>query len=128
LSYKALEIGMAVLNWLNQLLMATWQHGNMATLTLVLAMLGVLWMLLPLGFPLRWLALIGFLPMLLMVLISPVLGDKKVTVLDVGQCLRVVVQTAKQNLVYDVGPNFNEKSDTGSCIVITFYMAKIIKM
>jgi competence protein ComEC len=100
----------------------------MATLTLVLAMLGVLWLLLPLGFPLRWLALIGFLPMLLMVLISPVLGDKKVTVLDVGQCLRVVVQTAKQNLVYDVGPNFNEKSDTGSCIVITFYMAKIIKM
>jgi competence protein ComEC len=80
------------------------------------------------GFPLRWLALIGFLHVFLMVPISPVLGDMKVTVMDVGQGLRVVVQTAKQNLVYDAGPKYNEQSDAGGRIFITFYMAKVVKM
>lgn len=120
LSYKALEMCMFALKWLNQLPLATWQQHAPATWTLLPAMLGVLWLLLPRGFPVRWLGLVGFLPMLLISPVRPDLGDMKVTVLDVGQGLSVVVQTADHTLLYDAGPKFNEQSDAGSRIVIPF--------
>jgi competence protein ComEC len=120
MSHKALEVCMFVLNWLNQLPMAIWQQHSPPTWTLFPALFGVLWILLPRGFPMRWLGLIGFLPMLLIVPVRPALGDMKVTVLDVGQGLSVVVQTAKHNLLYDAGPKFNAQSDAGSRIIVPF--------
>lgn len=44
----------------------------------------------------------------------------KVTVLDVGQGLSVLVQTASHTLLYDAGPKYNEQSDAGSRIVVPF--------
>jgi competence protein ComEC len=127
LSYQALEIGMIALKWLNQLPMATWQQHAPATWTLLPAMLGMLWLLLPRGFPMRWLGLIGFLPMLLIVPVKPNVGDMKVTVLDVGQGLGVVVQTATHILLYDAGPKYTEQSDAGSRIVVPFLRGEGIK-
>ncbi len=127
LSYKALEVGMLVLKWLNQLPMATWQQHEPAAWTLIPAMLGVLWLLLPRGFPMRWAGLLGFMPMLLLVPMRPELGYMKVTVLDVGQGLSVVVQTAKHSLVYDSGPKYNEQSNAGSRIVVPFLQGEGIK-
>ncbi len=126
-SYQALEIGMIALKWLNQLPMATWQQHAPATWTLLPAMLGMLWLLLPRGFPMRWLGLIGFFPMILIVPVKPNIGDMKVTVLDVGQGLSVVVQTATHTLLYDAGPKFNEQSDAGSRIVVPFLRGEGIK-
>jgi len=120
LSYQALDLGMIALKWLNQLPMATWQQHDPATWTLLPAMLGMLWLLLPRGFPMRWMGVIGFLPMLLIVPIKPNAGDMKVTILDVGQGLSVVVQTATHTLLYDAGPKYNEQSDAGSRIVVPF--------
>ncbi|MDP1659382.1 MAG: DNA internalization-related competence protein ComEC/Rec2 [Methylotenera sp.] len=120
LSHKALEVCMFVLNWLNQLPMAIWQQHSPPTWTLFPALFGVLWILLPRGFPMRWLGLLGFLPMLLIVPVRPALGDMKVTVLDVGQGLSVVVQTAKHSLLYDAGPKFNAQSDAGNRIIVPF--------
>ena len=120
LSYKALDFGMIALKWLNQLPMATWQQNAPAIWTLLPAMIGMLWLLLPRGFPLRWLGIIGFLPMLLIATIKPNAGDMKVTVLDVGQGLSVVVQTQTHTLLYDAGPKYNEQSDAGSRIVVPF--------
>lgn len=127
LSYQALSACMWALKWLNQLPMATWQQHAPATWTLWPAVLGVLWILLPRGFPLRWLGLMGFLPMLLVVPVRPVLGDMKVTVLDVGQGLSVVVQTATHALLYDAGPKYNEQSDAGSRIVVPFLRGEGIR-
>ncbi|MDI1310264.1 MAG: DNA internalization-related competence protein ComEC/Rec2 [Methylotenera sp.] len=126
-SYKALEVGMCALKWLNELPMATWQQHEPAAWTLIPAIFGVLWLLLPRGFPMRWMGLVGFLPILMNVPIRPALGEMKVTVLDVGQGLSVVVQTAKHNLVYDAGPKFNEQSDAGSRIVMPFLRGEGIK-
>ncbi|MEQ1487155.1 MAG: DNA internalization-related competence protein ComEC/Rec2 [Methylotenera sp.] len=127
LSYKALEACMWALKWLNQLPMATWQQHEPATWTLFPATLGVLWLLLPRGFPVRWLGLLGFLPMLLIVPPRPMLGEMKVTVLDVGQGLSVVVQTATHTFLYDAGPKFNAQSDAGSRIVVPFLRGEGIR-
>ena len=127
LSYQALDVCMVALKWLNQLPMATWQQHAPATWTLLPALLGVLWLLLPRGFPVRWLGFIGFLPMLLIVPARPALGDMKVTVLDVGQGLSVVVQTATHTMLYDAGPKYTEQSDAGSRIAVPFLHAEGVK-
>ena len=120
LSYAALDVCMDLLKWINQLPSATWQQHDPAPWTLFPALIGVMWLLLPRGFPMRWLGLFGFLPILMIVPVRPIEGDMKVTVLDVGQGLSVVVQTAKHTLLYDAGPKYNQKSDAGGRIVVPF--------
>lgn len=120
LSYWVLQACMWGLNSLNQLPIANWQQHSPAIWTLFPALLGVLWLLLPRGFPMRWLGVVGFLPMLVIGPALPASGEMKVAVLDVGQGLSVVVQTAKHTLLYDAGPKFNAQSDAGSRIVIPY--------
>ncbi len=120
LSYQALDLCMTVLKWLNQLPSAVWQQHAPATWTLLPAVVGVIWLLLPRGVPMRWLGCVGFLPMLLIVPQRPLTGDMKVSVLDVGQGLSVVVQTAAHTLLYDAGSKYNEQSDAGARVVVPF--------
>jgi competence protein ComEC len=80
----------------------------------------MVWLLLPAGFPMRYLGLLTLLPMLLVLPERPLPGEMKVTVLDVGQGLSVVVQTAKHSLVFDAGPKYDSQSDAGSRIVVPY--------
>jgi competence protein ComEC len=75
----------------------------------------------------RWLGLVGFLPMFLVVPVRPMSGDMKVTVLDVGQGLSVVVQTATHTLLYDTGPKYSEQSDAGGRIVVPYLRGEGVK-
>lgn len=127
LSYQALDVCMVALNWLNQSPMATWQQHAPPVWTLLPAVIGVLWLLLPRGWPMHWLGLIGFLPMFLIMPLRPLSGEMKVTVLDVGQGLGVVVQTATHTMLYDAGPKYNEQSDAGSRIVIPYLRGEGVK-
>jgi len=120
LAYYLLDYCVVFLRWLNQLSVAVWQQHAPASWTLAPALLGVMWMLLPRGWPMRWLGVFGLLPMLLIQPNRPMPGDMKVTVLDVGQGLSVVVQTAQHTLLYDAGAKFNQQSDAGSRIVVPF--------
>ncbi|HOY70414.1 MAG TPA: DNA internalization-related competence protein ComEC/Rec2 [Methylotenera sp.] len=119
-AYQVLELGMWALHQLNNLPIATWQQHAPPSWTLLPAMLGVVWLLLPRGFPLRWLGFLGFAPMLFILPARAQLGEMQVTVLDVGQGLSVVVQTAKHTFLYDTGPKFNAQSDAGSRIVVPY--------
>ncbi|HSI37751.1 MAG TPA: DNA internalization-related competence protein ComEC/Rec2 [Methylotenera sp.] len=127
LSYQVLTGCMWALNWLNQSSIVTWQQHAPPVWTLLPAVLGVLWLLLPRGFPMRWLGLVGFLPIFLVIPAKPILGDMKVTVLDVGQGLSVVVQTATHTLLYDAGPKYSEQSDAGSRIVVPYLRGEGVK-
>ncbi len=92
-----------------------------------LAIFGVLWMLLPRGFPQRWLGLVLLLPMLIVQAPKLAQGEMKVSVLDVGQGLAVVVQTARHVLLYDAGPRYSAQSDAGSKIIVPFLRGEGIK-
>jgi competence protein ComEC len=85
-----------------------------------LAMAGMLVWLLPRGWPLRWAALLLCLPLLLPK--PPLLqtGQMRVTVLDVGQGLSVLVQTAHHSMLYDAGPAYNAQTDAGQRIVLPY--------
>ncbi|MFW5431724.1 MAG: DNA internalization-related competence protein ComEC/Rec2 [Methylophilaceae bacterium] len=126
-SQTILEICMHVLNWLASSPFATWQQAAAPMWAIGLAMLGVLWLLLPRGMPQRWLGLVLMLPMLFVALPRLEEGEMKVTVLDVGQGLSVVVQTATHAMVYDTGRQYNEESDAGSKIVVPYLRSQGIK-
>ncbi|MBZ0105454.1 MAG: DNA internalization-related competence protein ComEC/Rec2 [Sulfuricella denitrificans] len=119
-AHLAMEGCMRFLTWLSALPVAVWQQHGPPVWTLLLAMLGVLWLLLPRGFPARWLGAIWFLPMFMVLPPRPVQGELWLTVLDVGQGLAVVARTRDHALLYDTGPQFGAEADSGSRIIVPF--------
>ena len=87
---------------------------------LAAAGLGALVALLPRGVPGRWVGLLGFLPLLLPSPARPAGGEVWLTLLDVGQGLAAVVETAGHTLVYDTGPRYGPGRDAGGSVVAPF--------
>ncbi|MDB5765952.1 MAG: rec2 [Collimonas fungivorans] len=112
------------LNWLSLLPFAVWQAPLPQAWTFALALLATLWLLAPRGWPLRWLALAGWLPLLLDHGNRPAPGEMWVTALDVGQGMAVLVETAEHRLLYDSGPYYSPASDAGSRIIVPYLRAR----
>ncbi len=125
-SHRIMAMCMHGLIWLSSTPMATWQQAAAPVWAIVLAVFGVLWLLLPRGFPQRWLGLILLVPMLIVHPQHPKNGEMKVAVLDVGQGLSVVIQTANHTLLYDDGPSYSSQSDAGSKIIVPFLRGEVI--
>jgi len=106
-----------LLEWLSTMPAAVWQQHAPAIFAAVAGMLGVLWLLAPRGVPGRSLGLIWLLPLFVIVPLLPAMGAFRVTVLDVGQGLAVLVQTHTHSLLYDTGPRFSETADAGNRII-----------
>ena len=118
---------MLALQWLAALPVSTWQQHEPPIWTFVLAMFGLLWMLLPKGFPLKFLGAIFFLPMFFVMPQAPDVGAMQVTVLDVGQGLAVFVRTHHHTLLYDTGPQYNTQTDAGGRILVPYLRAEGVK-
>jgi competence protein ComEC len=90
-------------------------------LALAAASVGVLLLLLPRGFPARWLGLLWLLPLLLPGAgPRPAPGEAWLTLLDVGQGLAAVVETHAHALLFDAGPRFGSGRDAGESVVAPF--------
>jgi competence protein ComEC len=63
------------------------------------------------GWPVRWLGLFGWLPLLLNGPVAPAEGSMRVTAFDVGQGMAVLVETPGHRLLYDTGPYYTAESD-----------------
>ncbi|MDD2724195.1 MAG: DNA internalization-related competence protein ComEC/Rec2 [Methylovulum sp.] len=111
---------MLVLSWFAQLPLATINHPQPSWLALVLALIGLALLLAPRGMPARYLGLVMLLPLLFPDSKKLQDGELKMTLLDVGQGLATVVQTANHSLVYDTGAKFSPQSDSGQQIVLPF--------
>ena len=104
-----------------------WHGGSPGSLlALLLWITGVALLLAPRGVPARWLGL----PMLLPLLLPPRQllphGEFRFTLLDVGQGLSAVVETAGHTLVFDTGPRFRSGFETGSQVLVPFLGQKHI--
>ncbi len=124
---QILEVCMIGLDWLASSPVATWQQAAPPTWTIALSILGVLWLLLPRGFPQRWLGCLLILPMLFVKPAQLAQGEMQVTVLDVGQGLSVIIKTATHIMVYDTGRKYNEDNDAGSQIVMPYLRSQGVK-
>ncbi len=126
-SYEVLDICMSLLGWLNRLPDVVWQQYAPPLWTLIPGLIGILWLLLPRGTPARWLGYFGLLPMLLVTPVRQGFAEMKVSVLDVGQGLSVVVQTATHTLLYDAGGKYSEQADAGSRIILPYLRGEGIR-
>jgi competence protein ComEC len=97
-----------------------WQQPAPSPAATLLALAGVVCLLLPRGFPARWVASLLLLPALLPTVPRPAAGDAWVDVLDVGHGLAVVVRTAANTLVYDTGPRYGADADAGRRVLLPF--------
>lgn len=109
-----------VLQWLQQLQLTINVPVQPPWWSLLLALLGVAWLLAPRGMPARWLGLLWCLPMLAAPVAQPRVGEAWFTLLDVGQGLAMVVRTRDHVLVYDAGPRFGQSYDAGEAVVLPY--------
>jgi competence protein ComEC len=91
---------------------------------LIVAFTGLLFFLLPKGFPARWLGIVLIVPAFLFNPEKPQQGSFSYTLLDVGQGMASVVQTAEHTLVYDTGTRFSDSFDVGKLVLVPFLRAK----
>lgn len=105
-----------LLEWLARLATA-WQPALAPAWALGLAGLGALLALLPAGVPLRGFGMLLMLPALFPPIPLPAPGQARITVLDVGQGLAVLVRTRDHALLYDAGPRLGSY-DSGARVVL----------
>ena len=100
-----------------------WQQAAPPLWHISVALLGVIWLLLPRGFPARWLGFCLLLPALSWAPPKPELGQAWVDVLDIGQGLAVLVRTQNHQLLYDTGPQYSADSNAGLRVVVPYLRA-----
>lgn len=120
LAHSILQLAMQLLTWMAAWPIALWLRPVPSMPVLFLALVGMLCLLLPRGFPLRYLGWLGLLPLFLLPAARPSPGDMRVTVLDVGQGEAVVIETARHTLVYDTGPRYSSDSDAASSVILPY--------
>lgn len=103
-----------------QLPLATWNPGALPLWVSACALLGAALVLTPRGTPMRALAAVFWLPLLVLRPPAPADGEVWFTLLDVGQGLAAVVQTARHTLVYDTGPAFGDTFDAGEAVILPY--------
>ena len=105
---------------LSDLPWAQWQHPAPPLWTLPFALTGAVLLLAPKGIPARWLGLVLLVPALTVFPQPPDEGHFRLTLLDVGQALSLVVQTHRHTLVFDTGAKFGQNFDAGEAVVEPF--------
>ncbi len=117
---KAIEWLWPVLAWLADRDLTVHAPSVDDPLRVLAAGVGVVLLLLPRGFPGRWLGFLWLAPLVLVSPGRPPTNGLWVTILDVGQGLATVVQTHKHVLVYDTGPRHSARFDAGKAVVVPF--------
>lgn len=109
--------------------LATLPHGQLTApapgiLAVLVAVIGVAWLLAPRGLPSRWLGLVLLLPLFFTGSTPIPSRGFNLTLLDVGQGLSAVIRTAHHTLIYDTGPAFSKDSDTVKLVLLPWMQAR----
>jgi len=122
ISHLSLELIWPLLSWLSEFSLSILQIATASLWALLLALLGVICILAPSGFPSKWFGVVFFVPLFMGPnKANPIAeGTAIFTLLDVGQGLSAVIRTSNHVLVYDAGPKFNINFDTGKAVVLPY--------
>jgi competence protein ComEC len=111
------------LAWLSSTKLAVWTAPQPDWGVFALAMIGTVWMLAPRGWPLRWVGVLLWSPMLLAKPAAPERGFW-LTAFDIGQGNALLVETANHRLIYDTGPAFSLEADGGSRVLLPYLRSR----
>lgn len=112
-----------LLDFLATLEHTQWIQHRPPAWTLACAVVGVVLLLAPRGWPARAVGVVWLLPMLLVRPMVPGTGEVWFTLLDVGQGLASVIRTQSHVLVYDTGSRWSRRSDGGRNVIIPYLRA-----
>ena len=126
-AHAAFAALMSSLEWLAAAPAAVWQQHAPPGWTIAVAVAGAVWLASPRGIPGRALGFVALVPLFVVRPQALLPGTFRMTVLDVGQGLAVVVQTHGSTLLYDTGPRYTEDADAGSRIVAPYLRAAGIR-
>ena len=112
-----------LLEWLSSLPLAVWSAPQPFWWMFALALAGMLWLLLPRGWPARGLGLALWLPLLLNAPRFPERGFR-VIAFDIGQGNALLLETAHHRLLYDTGPTYTPESDSGSRVIVPYLKSR----
>ena len=112
------------LKLLSELPLSEVSAGSIPVSYLILSIVGVLLLLLPKGFPARWLGLIFLLSAVFFTSKKPEYGSFNFSLLDVGQGMASVIHTKSHTLIYDVGTRMSDRFDMGELVVIPYLKKK----
>ena len=115
------------LRWLDAQPAAVWAQHAPPSWAIAASIAGIVLLLAPRGLHVRWLGAVWLLPLFVVVPARPEPGALWLEVLDVGQGLAVVAQTANHTLLYDTGPRFNDIADAGNRIIAPYLRATGIR-
>jgi competence protein ComEC len=108
------------LDYLAGVPVAVWAQHAPPAWAAGLALIAIMWLLLPRGFPSRWIGLPALLPIFMVVPAGPQSGQLWLTVLDIGQGTSVLVRTAHHALLYDTGPPMGREADSGTRVILPY--------
>lgn len=109
-----------LLSFASHLSFASWYHAINNDLILTAGVIGAFFLLAPRGLPARYVGCFGLLPIFFYHPYHPKMGDFRATVIDVGQGLSVLVQTAHHVMLYDTGAHFPGGFDYGESVVAPY--------
>ena len=113
-----------LLGWMGDLRFAVWTAPVPDAWMFAFALAGTVWMLAPRGWPVRWIGVAGWLPMLANLPTSPPEGEMHVTAFDVGQGTALLIETANHRLLYDTGPLYSAESNGGNRVILPYLRAR----
>lgn len=117
---KALNLLWMILTYLANFSWSTWYQARPDLWMLVVGCIGILFLIMPIGFPGRFLGVLWTLPLILYQPEMPKSNEVWFTLLDVGQGLAAVIQTKHHVLVYDAGAKLSDQYDMGESVILPF--------
>jgi competence protein ComEC len=95
--------------------------GDPTYLSILIASVGIVYLLLPRGIPVRWLGVFCLIPLLFSERDEFLL---KVTAFDVGQGTAVIVETPNSELIYDTGKKYSDSFNIGEHVLAPYLKNK----
>lgn len=124
MAHKLIEWLAVFLTWLSGLSLAVWTAPIPSWWMFVFALIGTIWLLAPRGWPMRWIGVICWLPLVLNVPAHPQEKAFWVTAFDVGQGMALLIETTQHRLLYDTGPAYSPQADAGNRVILPYLKAR----
>jgi competence protein ComEC len=124
LAHSIVEWLTICLQWFSGLRYAVWRAPTPPLWLFCWAMSGTLWLLAPRGWPVRWLGLATWIPLLAAEPSHPEPGRMTVTAFDVGQGMALLIETSHHRLLYDTGPSYGPEINAGNRVILPYLRAR----
>lgn len=117
---RSLSLIWTCLEWIAALETGVWGLAQTSLPAMLAALVGTGLLLLPRAMPGKWLGIFWLAPLLVPRIEAPAPSTFRFILLDVGQGLAAVIQTANHALTYDTGPAYGSGFNTGWAVVVPY--------